>query len=138
MADGFISVGQRLRIFVLVRQIDNGRPEDRPISGKLDSPAQSDFLTIPQVLYGRIDIAVEPQIAQHEVGLVCPECCIDFVSADRQIVLVKPVAMGEADKPFELDRCASDNVRCPAGQAGSVGEDHGFSGQPIALPDIGL
>src|SRR3546814_8608308 len=58
----------------------------------------------------------------------------DVCSSDL-IILVEPVAMGEAQEIPVRNRRSSDDVRRAVGQAGAVGEQAGLVGQAIALPD---
>src|SRR3546814_1771823 len=58
----------------------------------------------------------------------------DVCSSDL-IILVEPVAVGEAQEIPVRDRRPPDDVRRAIGQPGAVGEQAGLVGQAIALPD---
>src|SRR3546814_1907061 len=90
-----VDVGQG--VFLLIGQIDDRRAEYRPVVGELDPSADPDFLTVPEILNRRIDVAIEAQLADHRVGLPAADDGVDLVAACRQVVLVQPAQMGRSE-----------------------------------------
>src|SRR3546814_9927006 len=87
-----------------------------------DAPARPHFLAILQFLAEQQDVAVEPRIADHGIGRAAADRRVEFVAANREIILVEPVAMGEAQEIPVRNRRSSDDVRRAVGQARS--EEH--------------
>src|SRR6185503_2364284 len=88
VADPGEAVGDRKRVLVLAGQIDHSRPEDRPVTLELDPAGQPQLFLVAQILDRRVDVAVEPQIANLGIGLFGADCEVDLVAADGEIVLV--------------------------------------------------
>src|SRR3546814_10036308 len=61
----------------------------------------------------------------------------DVCSSDL-IILVEPVAVGEAQEIPVRDRRPPDDVRRSIVQPGAVGEQAGLVGQSIAFPDVAV
>ena len=123
-------VGERQRIFVLVGQVDHGRAEDRPVALEQHSAGEPEFLLVAQILDRGIDVAVEPQVAELNVGLLGTDREVDLVPADGEIVLVDPIAVRDVDQASVADARPSDEVGeaivkpVPSGKMlGSVGTD---------------
>ena len=78
---------------------------------------------VAQILDRGVDVAVEPQIADLDIGLVAADGQVDLVAAEREIVLVDPEAVGEVDQPAEADAGAADDVGEAVGKPGAVREN---------------
>ena len=70
VADGLPTIGKRQRVFVLVGKVDDGRAEDRPVTTEQDPRGQPQLFLVAQVLDRRVDVPIEPQIADLRVGLL--------------------------------------------------------------------
>ncbi|PAV92556.1 hypothetical protein WR25_08377 [Diploscapter pachys] len=107
MADRIESVGQRQRVFVAIGQVDHGRSERRPETCELDAAGKAQFLAVLQILDFGEDIAVEPQIAGHDIGGARSDRRIHFVAAHGQPVLVE----ARSDRPVPLGRIVGRSDR---------------------------
>src|SRR5437868_5341147 len=128
VANRLESIRQAGRVLLLVGEVDHRRPEDRPVMREMEPPGEPQFLLVAQILEGRIDIAVEPQIAGLDIGFGSADGEIDLVAADREIVLVEPVAVRDVDQRAEPDSGPADDVAQAIGQAGAVGKQSWVAG----------
>src|SRR3989344_5820994 len=129
----FKPVGAAQRIVALLGQIDDRRTEQRPVFRKGDAATRAHFLAVLQVFAQQQDVAVEPRIADHGIGRAAADRSVELVATDRQIVLVEPEAVRQAQEIAIGDRRAADDVRRPVGQPGAVGKQAGLVRQAIAL-----
>src|SRR6185295_16825407 len=104
------AVGERQRVFGLAGEVDDARSEHRPVARELHPAGDAQFLFVPQILNGRVDVAVEAKIADLGIGLVRPDGEIELVAPEGQVVLVDPVTMSDVDEPPEADPSSSNNV----------------------------
>src|SRR5207248_1517404 len=104
------TVGKGERVFLLRRQIDNRRTENRPVTPNEDAPSESQLLFVPQVLDRRIDIPVEPKITDLRVSLLGADREVDFVPANCERILIQTVPFGDVDQPTETDPGSSHNI----------------------------
>src|SRR3954447_9717638 len=81
VAHGLKAVRQRERILALVGEVDDGRPEHRPVALELHAAGEPQLLLVAQIFDGRVDVAVEPQIADLDIGLF---------AADGEVELLPP------------------------------------------------
>src|SRR6185295_17762618 len=110
VTDRLETVGERERVLPSIGEVDHGRAEDRPVAREADPAAEPDLLAVAQILDRRVDVAVEPQIADRRIGPAAADGRIDFVAAGRERVLVEAEAVDEGDQPADLQCGAPDNV----------------------------
>src|SRR5579884_3856290 len=129
-------VGDGKRVLVLAGEIDDAGAEDRPIFAEQDSPCDPQFLDVTKVLDGRVDITVQPEIADLGIGLLRPDGEIDFITPDRERVLVDSESVREIDEPAVADIGSANDIGNPSGEAGSLREDIRQAAEPVALADV--
>src|SRR4029078_12298422 len=96
MANRGEAVGDGQGVLALVGEVEDGRAEDRPIAMEQHSPRQPQFLLVAQVLDGRVDVSIQAQIADLNVGLVGADGEVELASTQRPIVLVELDTIAEA------------------------------------------
>ena len=116
MANRLIAVGLRERILFGVGEIDDRRAEHRPIVEEAHAPAEPNLFLVTEVFDLGRDVAVEPQIADADVGLV---------RADREIEL-------EDSNLFALNRFPGYD-RWEDGARVTYGADWSLDGPRLAL-----
>src|SRR6187551_3450756 len=72
------AVGDGQGVLSLVGEIEDGRAEDRPIAAEQDTAGKAQLFLVAQILDRGIDIAVEAEVANLDVGLI---------RADREVEL---------------------------------------------------
>jgi len=135
VADRLEPVGDRQRILLPAGEVDHGRAEDRPIAGEADPPAEPDLLAVAQILDRRIDVPVEPQIADRGIGPQAADDGVDLVAAQRHAVLVDAEAVGEADEAADAQVAAADEIGEAPRQAGARRQDRRPAIEAVALAD---
>src|SRR6476646_3261420 len=93
IADRLPAIGERQRVLSLVGEIDDACAEDRPIAAEQDARGDAQFLLVAEILDRRIDVPVEPEIADLRIGLGGADCEVDLVAADGERMLVDALAV---------------------------------------------
>src|SRR4051794_39312698 len=119
MANWLESIRKRERVLIFVGEVEHGRSEDRPVAVEQHSAGQPELLFVAKVLDGRVDVPVESQIADLRIGLFTADGEIDFIAADREIVLVEAVPVGDVDEAAIADPGSSHDIRNTPGKTGS-------------------
>src|SRR3954453_8465978 len=70
IADWRPPIGQRQRVLVLAGEVDDGRSENRPIASEFHAAGDPQLFLVAEILDGRVDVAVEPQVADLSIGLL--------------------------------------------------------------------
>lgn len=109
------AIGRDRRVLVPAGQVEHAGTEQRPVTRECHPAGNAQFLAVLEVFDGRDNIAVEAQIADFGVSSLGTDCRVDFIPAERQIVLVQPEAVGEPDEILEANFCPPDDVRTLAG-----------------------
>src|SRR5207248_2602478 len=109
--------------------------EHRPVTVEQEPRGDAKLLLVAQIFDGRIDVAVEFEIADLGVGLGGPDREVDLVSADGEIALVDPVAVSDVDEPAVADPGSPDDVGYAPGQPGALRENIAQGSETIALAD---
>ncbi len=84
-----------------------------------------------------VDVAVEAEIAEQDISLLRSNRRVDLVAADREIVLVEPIAVGERDEIADAHRRSARQCRTASVRPMPSGKHDRLARQAIALADIG-
>ena len=123
-------------VFLPVSQVDDGRPEQRPVARERDAAGGAQFLAILQIL-DRGDVAVQPQVADFGISPFISDRRVEFVAPHGEAVLVEPIAPGQLDDVAQAQFGSPDDVGHPIRQTGAVGHHRSLVGQADRLAQRG-